>query len=88
MVTGHAQHSQHLSCASKQPFVAISRSDVRRDCHKAKREQRMLQRVYICSCEEKVQILQSGIPEIAAILVGIANTSSAHGVQLLYFDEC
>lgn len=40
------------------------------------------------SCEEKVQILQNGISEIAAILIGVANTSSAHGVQLLYFDEC
>ena len=88
MVTGHAQHSQHLSCASEQPFVVISRSDARRDFYKAEREQRMLQRVYICSCEEKVQILQNGIPEIAAILIGVANTSSAHGVQLLNFDEC
>ncbi len=59
MVPGHAQYSQHLSCASQQPFVMISRSVARRDFHKAEREQRMLQRVWFRSCENKVQTYMS-----------------------------
>lgn len=57
VVTGHAQHSQHLSCASEQPFV--SRSNARRDIHQAECKQRVLQQAWFCSCENKVQICMS-----------------------------